>query len=70
MNKTDLLTAVIKYKLYGYTISNINLMCQKGVKRYKKKMNNIEKHFKTVINRANEQKIRLKPITNGSIRFL
>lgn len=33
-------------------------------------MNNIEKHFKTVINRANEQKIRLKPITNGSIRFL
>lgn len=70
MTKTDLLTAVIKYKLYGYTISNINLMCQKGVKRFKKKMNNIEKHFNTVINRANEQKIRLKPITNGSIIFL
>lgn len=70
MNKTDLLTAVKKYKLYGYTIGNINLMCQKGIKRFKKKMNNIEKHFKTVINRANEQKIRLKPITNGSIRFL
>lgn len=70
MNKTDLLTAVKKYKLYGYTIGNINLMCQNGIKRFKKKMNNIEKHFKTVINRANEQKIRLKPITNGSIRFL
>lgn len=70
INSTKLQTAAIKYKLYGYTIDNINLMCKKGITRFKKKMNNIEKHFKTVVNRANEQKIRLKPITNGSIRFL
>ena len=45
-NGSNLLSALNKYRIFGYTKHNFKIMIDKGVKRFQKKMNNIEKHFK------------------------
>ena len=42
----DVLNAIKLYKIYGYNLSNIKMMCTKQLNRFKRKMNNIEKNFK------------------------
>ena len=34
--------------LNGYNIKNFQIMIDKGLHRFEKKMNNIEKHFKNI----------------------
>ena len=45
MENKDILNAIKLYKIYGYNISNIKMMCTKQLNRFKRKMNNIEKNF-------------------------
>lgn len=70
INSKELTNAVSKYKLYGYNIKNINIMIDKGLHRFIKKMKNIEKHFIDVVYMANETHFHLKPISNGSLIVL
>lgn len=46
LNDRNFLNAVNKYRLFGYTIKNFQIMLDKQLHRFKKKMNNVEKHFK------------------------
>ena len=46
MENKDVLNAIKLYKIYGYNLSNIKMMCTKQLNRFKRKMNNIEKNFK------------------------
>lgn len=62
--------AIKRYGLFGYNLKNFQIMCEKGSKRFFKKMKNVEKHFKGVIKNANENHFHLSPITNGSIIYL
>jgi len=64
----DFLNILQKYRIYGYTLRNFNIMIDKGIKRFAKKMKNVEKHFTTVVKNANESHYRLAPVTNGSLR--
>ena len=41
-----MLSALNKYRIFGYTKHNFKIMIDKGITRFQKKMNNIEKHFK------------------------
>lgn len=70
VNNEKLLNALSRYRLYGYTIRTFDVMIDKGLHRFEKKMNNIEKHFKNIVREANQKKYRLKPIKNGSLRIL
>ena len=45
MENKDVLNAIKLYKIYGYNLSNIKMMCTKQLNRFKRKMNNIEKNF-------------------------
>ena len=45
MENKDILNAIKLYKIYGYNISSIKMMCTKQLNRFKRKMNNIEKNF-------------------------
>ena len=67
INNQTLLQALSQYKIYGYNIKNFQIMIDKGLHRFQKKMNNIEKHFKNIVKKANEDKIRLGKINNGSL---
>lgn len=66
----DFLNILQKYRIYGYTLHNFNIMIDKGLKRFLKKMKNIEKHFTDIVKNANESHYRLTPIKNGSLRRL
>ena len=46
ITNSNLLSSLNKYRIFGYTKHNFKIMIDKGVKRFQKKMNNIEKHFK------------------------
>lgn len=46
LTNKNLMLALNKYRIFGYTKHNFKIMIDKGVKRFQKKMNNIEKHFK------------------------
>lgn len=67
---------ILKKKILGlngtanYSIRTFDVMIDKGLHRFEKKMNNIEKHFKNIVREANQKKYRLKPIKNGSLRIL
>ena len=67
INNQTLLQALSQYKIYGYNVKNFQIMIDKGLHRFQKKMNNIEKHFKNIVKKANEDKIRLGKINNGSL---
>lgn len=43
--------AVKQYRIFGYNMKNFQMMATKQLKRFKKKMTNIEKNFKDKINR-------------------
>lgn len=58
------------FKLYGYTPKNFSIMLMKSIKRFKRKINNVEKHFKNVVKSTNENKIHALPAFNGSIIWL
>ena len=70
INNKNMLNALSEYKLYGYNVNNFTIMIDKGLHRFKKKMNNVEKHFKDVVKTANESHLRLGPIKNGSLIIL
>lgn len=46
LNDKNLLYALNRYRIFGYTKKNFQIMLDKQVKRFEKKMNNVEKHFK------------------------
>lgn len=67
IDNSELIKSVGYYKRYGYNIRNMGLMIDKGLKRFGKKMRNIEKHFTNTVKMANESHFRLKPVTNGTL---
>ena len=61
INTPELLQSLSQYKIYGYNIKNFQIMIDKGLHRFEKKMNNIEKHFKNIVREANQKNIDLNP---------
>ena len=55
-NTEEFVNELAKYKKFGYNRNAFLLMVEKGIKRFKKKMKNIEKHFENRVAYLNEQK--------------
>ena len=47
-NDSSVKNAVQQYRIFGYNMNNFELMATKQLNRFKRKMNNIEKNFKTI----------------------
>lgn len=70
-NSAELSAELKRYGIYGMSEGNFFLMLEKGIKRFKKKMGNIEKHFKEYSKSRNESLCRPMPSKNGTlINFL
>ena len=50
INNLNIKNAVKQYKIFGYNLTNFQMMATKQLNRFKRKMNNIEKNFKQKIN--------------------
>lgn len=46
-NDSSIKNAIQQYRIFGYNMNNFELMATKQLNRFKRKMNNIEKNFKT-----------------------
>lgn len=47
INNKNVLNAIKLYRIYGFNASNMKMMCTKQLNRFKRKMNNVEKNFKS-----------------------
>lgn len=62
---------LLTYKINGMSQHNFEKMIEKGLNRYKKKMKNIEKHFKNTVEYLNEHNYRHGICTHtGSLIYL
>lgn len=67
LNNPDFINALDVYMTYGYTKRNFIKIIEKGLKRFVKKMNNIEKHFKDTVKRTNESYCKTGLLNNKTL---
>lgn len=70
-NGEDVVEAVLEYRKTGMPKKNFEAMIHKGLKRFKKKMANVEKHFKYKVGKLSENSIHsgIRAETGSLIRF-
>lgn len=68
LNNEEFSEAIDKYAVFGYSKKTFMVMVEKGIKRFGKKMRNIEKHFKERVKQLNESGIHYMPKDIGPLR--